>query len=146
VPLGLLLPLPALVAAVGLLDHAGRLVELALLPVGEGEPAEVGLATLAAGGAPGPAADGRAPDDLVGRAAAARGAEPAVELQLQLEEVAEVGGRGRRGGRVRGQAAAGRRGGTRLSVRVGDGGRAATALAVRVEELAGVEGLPTAMT
>lgn len=48
VSLGLLLPLPALVVPVGFLNHSSGVVELPLLPIGERQPAQIGLAPVAA--------------------------------------------------------------------------------------------------
>ena len=156
-PLGLLLPLSALVAPVSLLYHARRLVQLPLLPVRQRQPAEIGLASTSALAVAAQRRGRRrrgvrrrcyrgAPDDLVGGAVAAAGdarggTDPAVELKLQLEEVAEVGGRRRRRGRVGGQTATRGRGRTRLGVSVADRGSAAAALPVGVEQLAGVQRL-----
>lgn len=147
VPLGLLLPLTTLVAAVRLLNHSGGVIKLPLLAIGQRQPAEIRLVAVA--GRHDRARDAGA-DHAVEPALAATVrrmvvltvvAVAAVQLQLQLQELAEVGGGGRRGRRVRGQAATRRTRGTGLGVGVRNRRRSAAAVAVRVEQFSGVEGL-----
>ena len=132
----LFLPLPALVTPVSLLDHPCRLIKFSLFSVWQTQSAEIGfsailllhlllLVILTV------------TDNLV----LTSSGSSSFQLKLKLQEIIEIGSGWRRWRRVRGEAAARRTRGTRLSVHVGDGGRAATALAVRIEELAGVEGL-----
>lgn len=115
VSLGLLLPLTSLVIPVGFLDHSSSVVQLSLLAIGQSEPAQIRFVPVA-----GPVTstchsptNSRADHVTEFPIAAGRGVVlavmpvTAVELQLQLQEFAEVGGGGRRGRRVRREAAAG---------------------------------------
>lgn len=150
VPLGLLLPLTTLVAPVRLLDHPGGMIKLPLFTVRQRQPAEVRLVAVAVGHASrrdrarDPGADHAVELALaaaVRRVVLAAVAVAAVQLQLQLQELAEVGGGGRRGRRVRGQAATRRTRGTSLGVGVRNRRGSPAAVAVRVEQFSGVEGL-----
>lgn len=144
VSLGLLLPLTALVAPVRLLDHSGGMIEFPLLAVGQRQPAQIRLAAVAVPGGyryrAGTEHTVQLPLAAAGWIVIARVAV-AVKLQLQLQELAKVGRDGRRGRRVRRQAAARRTGGTGVGVGVRDRRGAAAAVAIRVEQLSGVERL-----
>lgn len=113
VPLRLLLPLSPLVISVGFLDHSGGVIKLSLLPIGQGEPAQIRLVPITV---PVPStchssANSRA-DHVTelpiptGRIVLAVVAVISVKLQLQLQEFAEVGRRRRWRWRVRREAAA----------------------------------------
>jgi len=109
--LGLFLPLTTLVASVRLLDHPGGMIELPLFAVRQRQPAQIRLAAVTVAGGDGHG--GGTEHTVQFPLAAARRVvlavaciAVAVELQLQLQELAEVGRDGRRGRRVRCQAAA----------------------------------------
>jgi len=146
VPLGLLLPLTTLVVPVRLLDHPGGVIELPLLAIGQRQPAQIRLAATVTRCS----RQGTGTEHAVQPALAAIRRiicivciAVAVEMQLQLQKLAEVSRGGRRGWRVRRQATAGGTRGTGIGIGVGvrNRGGAAVAVAIRVEQLAGVERL-----
>lgn len=145
VSLGLLLSLATLVAPVRLLDHPSGVIEFPLLAIGQRQSAQIRLAAAVARSRQGAGTEHAVQSAL----AAIRRIvcmtvvciAVAVEVQLQLQKLAEVGRGGRRGRRVRRQATARRTRGTRVGVGVRDRSGAAVAVAIRVEQFSGVEGL-----
>lgn len=144
VSLGLLLPLTTLVVPVRLLDHPGGVVEFPLLAIGQRQSAQIRLAAAVARSCQSSGTDHAVQSALatrIVRVTVIVCVAIAVEMKLQLQKLAEVGRGGRRGRRVRCQAAAGGTRRTRVSIGVRDRRGAAVAVAIRVEQFSGVEGL-----
>lgn len=148
VSLRFLLPLASLVISVGFLDHSSGVIKLSLLAIGQRQPAQIRFAPVTVpvtSTRHGPA-NSRADHATKLPVSSARIVLAVltvipVELQLQLQELAEVGGRGRRRWRVRREATARWTRWTSIRVSVRDRRRTSAALAIRVEQFAGIERL-----
>ena len=148
VSLRFLLPLASLVISVGFLDHSSGVIKLSLLAIGQREPAQIRFAPVTVPvtstwhGPANPRSDHATELPVSSaRIVLAVLAVISVELQLQLQELAEVGGRRRWRRRVRREATARWTRWTSIRVSVRHWRRTSAALAIRVEQFARIERL-----
>lgn len=147
VSLGLFLPLTTLVTPVRLLDHPRGVIELPLLAIGQRQPAQIRLTPVAVPDARSRHTDDAGAEHAVELSFAARrviltvATVVAVELQLQLQKLTEIGRHGRRGRRVWSQATARWARWASFGVSIRDRRGTTATVAVRVEQFSGVERL-----